>query len=226
MTASIDLLNDEQIVFSTQKHWMAPARDSWIPALMIVGAFVLGWITPDADAGIGGFFSNALGLLRIGLFVGGLAWIAYNVVAWRTAKFVVTNVRVVREEGLIGRRSSATMLSSVTDVQSRVGLVGRTLGYGDLLILGPAGEKGSDRFTSISKPIEFRDQMMSAAHDAKTAVAPKTPRRRTKPPVALAPAQSQADELATIAKLAELRDAGAISPEEFEAKKAEILARV
>lgn len=219
MTATIDLLYDEQIVFSTQKHWMAPVRDSWIPALMIVGAFVLGLITPDADAGVGGFFSNALGLLRIGLFVGGLAWIAYNVVAWRTAKFVVTSVRVVREEGLIGRRSSATMLSSVTDVKSQVGLVGRTLGYGDLLILGPAGEKGSDRFTTISRPVEFRDQMMSAAHGARNPAPKRTPKRAARTP-------SPRDDLETIAKLAELRDAGAISPEEFEAKKAEILARV
>lgn len=40
------------------------------------------------------------------------------------------------------------------------------------------------------------------------------------------PTSPSADPVALLARLAELRDSGAISPEEFETKKAELLARV
>jgi uncharacterized membrane protein YdbT with pleckstrin-like domain len=228
VAANIDMLSGEEVVFSTEKHWIAPVRDSWIPALMIVGAFVIGSISPEAESGIGGFFANFLGLLRTGLFIGGAAWIVYNIVVWRTATFVITNMRVVREEGVVRRRSSASMLASVTDVQSRVGIVGKSLGYGDLLIMGPAGEKASDRFATINHPTKFRDELMSAAHST-TAATTAASAARAKPAVATAPsppAPSQSDELEALTKLAKLRDAGAITPEEYDAKKAEILARV
>ncbi|HEY8171270.1 MAG TPA: PH domain-containing protein, partial [Candidatus Limnocylindria bacterium] len=131
MASNVDLLTGEEIAFSTEKHWIAPVRDSWIPILMFLGAFLVAWISPDSQGGIGGFVGNTLDLVRTGLFVGGIAWIGYNIAVWRSAKFAVTNRRVIAEEGLIGRRASATMLSSITDVQSRIPFIGNTLGYGD-----------------------------------------------------------------------------------------------
>ena len=50
------------------------------------------------------------------LVVGGVGWIVYNIIAWRTAEFAVTNMRVLREEGLASKRSSTTLLSSLSDV--------------------------------------------------------------------------------------------------------------
>jgi uncharacterized membrane protein YdbT with pleckstrin-like domain len=229
VSSNVDLLAGEEVVFSTEKHWIAPLRDSFIPILMILGAFIVGSITPDAQDGIGGFVGNTLGLLRTGLFVGGIAWIGYNIAVWRSATFAVTNRRVIGEEGLIGRRASATMLSSITDVQSRIPFVGNSLGYGDVLIMGASGEAGSERLRSISKPKEFRDQVMVALDSLAAA-------RSGQAPAAAAPAPAsgtapdagtaEAEQLQTLARLAELRDSGAITAAEFKAKKAEILARI
>ena len=44
--------------------------------------------------------------------------------------------------------------------------------------------------------------------------------------VAAAPTMSPADVTATLASLADLRDRGAITPEEYEAKKADLLERL
>ena len=90
-----------------------------------------------------------------------IGWIGYNIVVWRTAEFAVTNLRVIREEGFISRRSSATLLSSVSDVKSSVGLLGKTLGYGDLAIYTQSGEAGADRFTTITQPEAFRNAIMT-----------------------------------------------------------------
>jgi hypothetical protein len=147
--------------------------------------------------------------------------------------FAVTNHRVIREEGLISRRSSATMLKSVTDVQTRVPLIGSKLGYGDLVIYGQSGDAGADRFKTITHPKEFRDQMMAtklgaaAATPAATA-APAEPASSAAPAAAPAApvAPTSEEQLQTLARLAELRDSGAITPEEFEAKKTELLSRL
>ncbi len=214
MTSRIDLLAGEEIVFSTSKHWIAPLRSSLTPALLLVAALVLRAITPTGD-GFVGFIAGLLDLARIGLIVAGIGWIAYNIVVWRTATFAVTSRRVIREEGLASRRSSATMLSSVTDVQTRVSLMGNRLGYGDLVIFGKGGEAAADRFLAISRPREFRDHVMTASTEASRGGAATT-----------ASAEPVADHLDTLARLAALRDAGALTVDEFEAKKAEILARI
>ena len=95
------------------------------------------------------------------LLIGGIAWIVYNVVVWRTAEFAVTTLRVLRYEGLVQRRSSETLLTSVSDVKLNVGLVGKSLGYGDLRIFTQSGDAGADNFTTITQPAEFRNAMMT-----------------------------------------------------------------
>ena len=172
-------------------------------------------ISPNPD-GILSFVGTLFDWLRLGLLLVGIGWIMYNIVVWRTAEFAVTNVRVVREEGLISHRSSATMLSTVTDVQSRVPALGGPLGFGDLVIFAPSGAAGADQFQTITKPKEFRDHMLNTklAMDAPASGcggdrsgAPRRP-LRLRPP-ARRPSQEQ---LQTLARLAELRDSGAITP--------------
>jgi uncharacterized membrane protein YdbT with pleckstrin-like domain len=228
-----ELLAGESILYTSEKHWIAPVRDSVVPVLLLIGASLIGVISPNPD-GFFSFVGTILDWIRLGMVIVGVAWIIYNIVVWRTAVFAVTNHRVIREEGLVSRRSSATMLKSVTDVQTRVPLIGSKLGYGDLVIYGQSGDAGADRFKTITHPKEFRDQMMATKLDtAGTATAPTTaspvaPATEAAPPVAaVAPAAPTSDDqLQTLARLAELRDSGAITPEEFEAKKTELLSRI
>jgi Bacterial PH domain/Short C-terminal domain len=231
MAVKDELLGGESIVFETEKHWIAPLRDSLIPILLLVGAVILTAISPSGD-GIAGFLGNILDLIRTVMVVVAIGWIVYNIVVWRTAEFVVTTHRVIREEGLISRRSSATMLTSVTDVQSRVPFLGAQLGYGDLVIFTQSGEAGVDRFMSITDPKTFRDQMMGAKLGPRpaspTIQAPATPpvQAPAATPAPEAPPASDTDQLATLAQLADLRDRGAITAEEYEAKKTELLSRI
>jgi hypothetical protein len=228
MAVRDELLGGESVVFETDKHWIAPVRDSLIAILLLIGAVILTAISPSGD-GIAGFVGNILDLIRTVMVVVAIGWIVYNIVVWRTAEFVVTTHRVIREEGLISRRSSATILTSVTDVQSRVPFLGGQLGYGDLVIFTQSGEAGADRFTTITDPKTFRDKMMG------TKLGPGPTPPTTQAPAAMAPTpptnepsspSSEPDQLATLAQLADLRDRGAITAEEYEAKKTELLSRI
>ena len=223
------LLAGEEVVHETTKHWMAPVRDSLFPVLLLIGAVLVGQIKPEGNDGIVGFIASIAGWIQIGLVVAGVAMIVYNLAAWRTAVFAVTNRRVIREEGLLSRRSSATLIESITDVKLVIPFIGSRLGYGDLSIVSQSGESGADRFKTISEPEGFRDHILGPNIRAATqaaATAPATaPIAEAAPPPAREPAVA-VDETATLARLSELRDTGVITAEEYEAKKAEILSRI
>ena len=226
-----NLVAGETIVFESKKHWIAPVRDSVWPALMILGAYLIGVISPARETGLLGLVTNLLDLIRIGLLLGGIGWIVYNVILWRTAEFAVTDRRVSRDEGLLTRRSSATLLTSVSDVKLNVGFIGKALGYGDLVIFTASGEAGADRFRTISHADEFRNAIMTQKVQAESTLRPAAaatqapaPVQPPSPPPAAGP--SSADAAETLARLADLRDRGAITAEEYETKKAEILARM
>ena len=93
-------------------------------------------------------------------------------IVWRTAEFAVTDRRVSRDEGLLTRRSSATLLTSVSDVKLNVGFIGKALGFGDLVIFTASGEAGADRFRTISHAGEFRDAIMTQKVQAESALRP------------------------------------------------------
>lgn len=223
------LLTGEEVTFSTSKHWFALVADSKWAILMILGALVAAWLQSDSTSGIGGFFNRSLDLVRQGLWLGAIAWIAYNVVAWRTAEYHVTNRRVLGQEGLVRRRSTDTLLASIADMKTRIPALGRMLGYGDVRILTASGEAGADSFTSVSKVEEFKREVLerkTRGDSAPTPVAAPPPQTPAAGPEAMPPPAAPADITATLGELARLRDAGAITADDYEAKKTELLARI
>jgi hypothetical protein len=230
------LLTGEEIVFATRKHWFAPVRDSVPAGLLIIGSFVLRWLAPSGGgSGILGSVGSALGGLlelaaNIALLVG-IGWIAFNVVAYLSAHFGVSNMRILRYEGIIQRRSSETLLQAVTDVRLLEPAIGRMLGYGDIAVFTASGEAGKDEFHTVAEAGKLRSAIQEQQTRAKTGGGPAVdapPAPAPSAPVAPAPpvASASTEAAATLADLAAMRDQGLITPEEFEAKKTEILGRI
>lgn len=226
MPIAQNLVGNEKIEIEAKKHWIAPVRDSGIAVLLLIGAYLVNWISPDGE-GVFGTIGNLLDLIRTGMIIVAIGWIAYNVIVWRTAEFAVTNLRIVREEGFISRRSSATLLASVSDVQSRVGLLGKSLDYGDLAIFTQSGSAGSDHFKTITHPEAFRNAILT--HKMAKAEPPDagsvTPAPAGAAPATASPATAT-DAADALVRLADLRDRGAITAEDYETKKAELLTRM
>jgi membrane protein YdbS with pleckstrin-like domain len=228
------LIAGEQVVLRTNKHWFAPVADSGIAILMLLGVIVLAWIQPDQPSGVLSFIWRLVDLLQLGLFLGGVGWIVYNIVAWRTAEYAVTTLRVRGHEGLLKRRSTDSLLTSITDLQSKSGVIGRALGFGNIRVLTASGDTGEDNFTSIKQPDSFKrtvfEEKAGGTLAAATSGGPATASASAladSPALAPAPAAPPAvDPVAQIDQLARLRDSGAITPAEFDAKKAELLSRI
>jgi uncharacterized membrane protein YdbT with pleckstrin-like domain len=229
------LIAGEEIVFRTSKHWLAPVADSWKAVLLIIASLVLAWLQTEQTDGLIGFGNRVLGLLETVLMLAGVALIVYNLISWRSAKYIVTNMRVLGQEGLARKRETDSLLASIADVRTRSSFIGRLFHYGTINIISASGEAGAGTFTTVKDHETFKKRILE-----QKMAAPATP---ASPDVASMYAQIQAmqgnghtaeqaavpngtEVLTTLAVLASLRDAQTITPEEYEAKKAEMLARI
>jgi len=217
------LLSGEEVVYATRKQWAAPIVDSIWALVMILGALVLNWLHSESTSGVAGFLNRTIDLVSLGLFLGGIGWVAYNVVAWRTAQYTVTNRRLLSTEGLLRRTTTDTLLASITDVRTTTSVVGRGLDYGTVRIASSSGAAGEDVFTTVQHP----DALKQAILEQKTSAPADAP---PNPWAVYADASSSGPtplELAEVlGELAKLRDAGALTQSEYEAKKVDLLARI
>jgi uncharacterized membrane protein YdbT with pleckstrin-like domain len=206
------LISGETVVYSSSKHWASLlTRSIWAIALIAL-AIVLGWIQPEATTGILGFMSRTIELLRLGLFLGGLGWIAYNVVAWRTAEYAVTNRRVLGHEGLLRQRSTDALLTSVSDIRTLTPVLGRMLNYGNVRIITAAGDSGKEALTSIRDAEQFKHQVLEQKA-GRAAISPT-------------PADGPVDIPQLVGYLTTLRAAGVLTEAEYQTKRDALLARI
>jgi len=220
------LANGEEIVYRTKKHWIAPAFATITGTLLTLGglAALFGQFFTDNRFLNGVLLWGGLGALLIGL---GL--LANAAVKWWAQFYFVTNQKVMKVEGVLRKSTSGSALEKINDITMEEPLLGRWLGYGTVRVLTAADESNL-HYTFMRKPLEFRKAILDAkllwekqdSRDIAEAV-----RGAAAPPAVAAAPPNSAQEIAdSIERLAQLRDSGAITAEEFEAKKAELLDRM
>jgi uncharacterized membrane protein YdbT with pleckstrin-like domain len=159
-------------------------------------------------------FQNAPGAL-IALAVAVLAGLFF---AWkdfvrRANDYVLTNHRLIQEIGILSRRSMDSRLDKINNVEHRQTLWGRLLSYGDVEI-DTASETGAAVFRNVSHPLEFKNAIQAAAEQY---------RAGGRVPLAAPAGPSGAERMR---QLKTLLDDGLISPEEYEAKRRELLSQL
>jgi len=239
-----NLLTDESILFETRKHWFSLIRDSAIAILIVLAAIVARAVSPNGE-GLFGWLGNTLDLIAAIAVIVAIVWIVYNTAVYLSAHFGVTNMRVLRYEGLIRRSSSETLLTMLTDVRLTEPALGRMLGFGDIQILTASGAAGQDIWTTVQNAAALRTAIqeqkarsMGAPLGGVTPAAAPAPAPGPAAAPAPAPAPGPAaavpsaaalpadDPAARLAQLADLRDKGLITAEDYEAKKTELLGRI
>jgi membrane protein YdbS with pleckstrin-like domain len=182
--------------------------------------WVLGVVLSLVAAGLAWNLLDASLALPLALAAGAvavvlLAMALFKLLVLRSHDYVLTNRRVILEEGILSRRSMDASLGKINNVEHRQTLWGRLLGYGDLEI-DTASETGATRFPGISHPLDFKREILGAVEGYR--VAGNVPRTAAAP-AALSPAEK-------IRQLKGLLDEGLISPQEFEAKRKDLLAEM
>jgi hypothetical protein len=230
----------EQPIRREHQHWFVLAADAryaifaWIAAvaLLVLSGSILA-NAPDVQ--------RVVGWVVVVLVVGGLIYFGWQVLRWTNEEFVVTSRRVLQSEGVVNKRVVDSSLEKINDAVLTQSIFGRMFGFGDLDIL-TASESGISRLRMLRQPDDFKRAMLDAKHDlelelsgarplpspALRTVAPNpTPApASTSTPPPPASTMSADDVTRTLSSLADLRDRGAISADEYEAKKAELLRRL
>jgi hypothetical protein len=236
------LASGERPILREHRHWFVLVADARYGILAIVGAILL--LILRSAANITGGLDSVIGWIVLVLVVGGLLYIGWQILRWRNEEFVVTTRRVLQLEGVINKRVLDSSLEKINDAVLTQSLFGRMFGFGDLDIL-TAAETGISRLRMLKDADDFKRAMLESKHELELELSgakplPSPPLRvpspgETSASAPAAPASPDAaprgemtpDELTrTLANLADLRDRGAISPEEYEAKKADLLRRL
>jgi hypothetical protein len=242
------LAQGERVALRGRQHFLATLIEGRVAWAIFIASLVLlvlvTQLTPDTNDVLRQIFS----WIALALLVISLVWLAQIYLNWYMQDYLVTNRRVLKVEGVLSKRSADSSLEKINDAVLEQSVLGRMLDFGDLDIL-TANEQSVDRYRMLARPKAFKLAMLDEKHKLEQDVfqIPAPPLRAApaaepalasagvgggsaSPPVeapAPSPRQMSSEEITSaLGDLADLRDRGAISPEEYEAKKQDLLGRL
>ncbi len=215
--ADRQLTSGEAVAYRARQHWLAlvvNGRRAWL--VLIVGIALLVISTQVKDPAV---VQTAFLYVSLAVTVVAALWIGIMTWDWRNEEYLVTSRRVIKVEGILNKRLGDSSLEKINDAVVDQNIVGRIFGFADLDIL-TANDQAFDRFRMLARAADFHKAILEAKHALEIDVA-------RGPGYAAGPARMTSDDVTqAIDQLAGLRDRGAISAEDFEAKKAELLGRL
>ena len=198
------LLDGEVVALDLRPHWwfFAGPLFAGIPVL----ALLVAALKQNGDVQTVGLW------ITVAVALAWAVWLGARLISWQTTHFVVTSERLVFRSGILAKHTRDIPLDKINDLASSQTVFERMIGAGDLLIES-AGERGQETFSDIPRPNAVQQEIyrQMEANQARTMGGGVA-----RPP-------SVTDQ---IAALADLRDRGAISQAEYEAKKAQLLDRL
>ncbi|MEO6468985.1 MAG: PH domain-containing protein [Acidimicrobiia bacterium] len=211
------LINEgETVVLDLKPHWWFFWKHILVGGALLI---VLGvWIGP----------LDSRNWAKIPLAIAILVYVGFVIVkylTWTYTHFVLTDRRVISRSGIISKRGTEVPLDRVNNIDFAQKFWERLIGAGDLAIES-AGKDGQSHFENVRHPDMvqqevYRQMDVNSRRQAGWHADAMVDRNPAAPPSAASP-----DVADQIAKLATLRDQGALTSEEFEAKKTELLDRM
>ena len=245
------LMDGEHVIYRTRQHPLGRiAAARW--GILMVGIAIAALLA-IVIFNPGGTARDLLGWITLGLLVLGSVNIVWVYLHWWAEDYAITNRRILKVEGLFNKRAADSGLEKINDAILEQSLLGRMFDWGHLRVLTAAEEVADDyhmlhhapKFKKtmllakqdiedelarrITAPLEAlnardveQDRKESEAQASARVVAPPAVAPPAVAPPAPAPVQKTTEE--KLRELAALRDAGLITPEDYEAKKTTILA--
>ena len=214
------LLNDgETVALDLRPHWWYFAKHiaaSLVLLVLLVLIFQYHGTAHDLSF-------DAWGLLAL-VWAG---WLVLQYFNWTFTHFVVTSSRVIFRTGAIAKHGVEIPMDRINNINFHQSIWERVIGAGDLEIES-AGRDGQSKFNDVWHPDAVQQELYRVMEEhAKTRAGWNAGAQAAAPPRAAAatpPAALSVPE--QIQQLAGLRDSGAITAAEYEAKKAQLLERM
>ena len=152
-------------------------------------------------------------------------WLALRYFSWTFTHFVVTSNRVIFRTGALAKHGVEIPMDRINNINFHQTIWERVIGAGDLEIES-AGRDGQSKFNDVWHPDAVQQELYRVMEEhAKTRAGWQAGQGPGAAP-APAPASPSLSVAEQIQQLAGLRDSGAITAAEYEAKKAQLLERM
>ncbi|MDP9210121.1 MAG: PH domain-containing protein [Actinomycetota bacterium] len=217
------LSEDEELVYDLRPHWLTLVVPVLLTVAVVLAVGALWVVMPAGDLQQPGRLAvGVLGLVVL------LATVVGRVLRWSTTHFVLTTERLIFRSGVVAKFGREIPLERINDVTFSQSLFERMIGAGDLL-LESAGEHGQSRFANIRDPeavqLEIYRQM-EANDRRRSGYATTQPHHQVAADRTPTPPSRSPTPLDDLERLANLRDRGAVTEEEFQRMKRELLDRM
>ena len=217
------LSEDEELIYDLRPHWLTLVVPVLLTVAVVLAVGALWVVMPAGDLQQPGRLAvGVLGLVVL------LATVVGRVLRWSTTHFVLTTERLIFRSGVVAKFGREIPLERINDVTFSQSLFERMIGAGDLL-LESAGEHGQSRFANIRDPeavqLEIYRQM-EANDRRRSGFATTQPHHQVAADRTPTPPSRTPTPLDDLERLANLRDRGAVTEEEFQRMKRELLDRM
>src|SRR2546428_1764459 len=108
------LASGEQTLRREHQHWFVVVADARYAIFAWVAAFALIVIGQTVFKG-NDTFGQPIGWLSVILILGGLLYLAWQILRWQNEEFVVTSRRVLMTEGVVNKRVIDSSLEKIND---------------------------------------------------------------------------------------------------------------
>ncbi len=193
------LMPGEKLIVLAHRHFLVLLKPILLNAVVLAA---LGWLSI--------VLHKAWPLL---FFIFPLVFLLWEIAVRQNCEYILTDHRVVKQEGVFTTNSFDASLDKVNNVFHAQTFWGRLFNYGDVG-LETASEQGTTVFHNVAGPVAFKNRIVHQREMYKS-LADK-----------LGGTRSQDDIPRLIENLASLRDRRIISDAEFEEKKRTLLGKI
>jgi len=217
----------EQILYIARQHIFVLIMNI-LTELTLIGILVAAGVASNlafrnnSTAMIGGISISDL-ILLICLVISIIVLISgfLDFLRWNSEQIVITDRRVFQIRGVFNKRVIDSSLEKINDIELRQSIIGRIFNFGTIEILTASGAEGAN-VMGIEAPLEFKRALLEAKHNLERGYG----YLEAEGYIPSRPVSSVTEIQRTLEELARLRDRGILSPEEFEAKKRDLLSRI
>jgi uncharacterized membrane protein YdbT with pleckstrin-like domain len=209
------LKEGEEIALDLRPHWWFFSKHI-LTAIPLVLLFAL---SVSLDNGI-------VWWVWVIVAVAWATWLGIKYLDWNFTHFVVTSDRVIFRTGVLAKRGVEIPMDRISNINFNQGIWERVIGAGDLKIES-AGTHGTSQFSDVWHPDGVQQEIYRQMESYARKRASWSGAGAQPPAATAAPADSTTASIPDqIRELAELRDQGLISAQEYESKKAQLLDRM
>jgi uncharacterized membrane protein YdbT with pleckstrin-like domain len=147
-----DLLPGEHMLASTSRHWIVLLRPVGVTILLVLVALAIVILVPITGE-LKLFFGLAAGLFGA-IVINVYYW------AWRAHEYVLTDQRVILNEGLLSKFSRSIAIDRIQDLTTFQGVWGRALRFGDIEVES-AGRESAEVLNTVPHPQQLRNAIFA-----------------------------------------------------------------